>query len=321
MRDRSLAGRSWFLFLLAASAVPEVAVMGSAALAAQPTALAAQTTTIDAHASYPEGPLWRRGSLLYVEYAANDIKVWNGKSTSTLWRKADCGPSALIDFGPGHLLVACYDSNSIVEIDPNGREIRTLAADRTGKGFNGPNDFTPDGSGGVYFSASGKYDVAAPITGAVLHLSAQDGRIAELATTIHYPNGLTLDRDGKNLLVAEMLAGRILEFPLEPDGSLGPRRVWARLQDLAAPTPGADAYNGPDGFKRGPDGNYYIAQNGSGRVLVVDDRKKLIREIRVETPFVTNLAFGPAGANSIFITGAFDQWKEPYAGAVYRWAP
>ena len=24
----------------------------------------------------------------------------------------------------------------------------------------------------------------------------------------------------------------------------------------------ADAYNGPDGLKLGPDGNYYIAQNG-----------------------------------------------------------
>jgi len=76
------------------------------------------------------------------------------------------------------------------------------------------------------------------------------------------------------LLVAEMLAARILSFPIGTDGTLGPRTVWVRLQDLAAPTPHEDAYNGPDGVKLGPDGNYYIAQNGSGRVLVVDEGRK-----------------------------------------------
>ncbi|MBV9697553.1 MAG: SMP-30/gluconolactonase/LRE family protein, partial [Gammaproteobacteria bacterium] len=120
----------------------------------------------------------------------------------------------------------------------------------------------------------------------------------------------------KTLLVAEMLAGRILAFDVGADGSLGERRVWARLQDLAPPTPGADAYNGPDGLKRGPDGDIYIAQNGSGRVLVVSAQRELRRILRVPTPFVTNVALDPQG--NIFITGAFDQWHPPYPGALYR---
>jgi len=100
---------------------------------------------------------------------------------------------------------------------------------------------------------------------------------------------------------------------------LGPLTVWARMQDLAPPTPNADAYNGPDGLKLGPDGNYYIAQNGSGRLLVADEHKKLVRVITVPTPFVTNVAFDPLEANVVFITGAFEQWKPPFPGAVYRW--
>ncbi len=116
-----------------------------------------------------------------------------------------------------------------------------------------------------------------------------------------------------------MLAGRVLSFPIGPNDTLGPRTVWARLQDLAPPTPNEDAYNGPDGVKIGPDGNYYIAQNGSGRVLVVNEDRKLVRTITVATPYVTNIAFGPAG--SVFVTGAFEQWKPPYPGAVYRWTP
>src|SRR5438105_14501886 len=133
-------------------------------------------------------------------------------------------------------------------------------------GARGHNDFASDGHGGVYLSASGVYDIKAPITGAVLHMSADGKTLTEVADTIHYSNGLTLDKGQRHLLVAEMLAGRVLSFPI-----------------------GAD-----------------------------EDRK-LVRTIEVATPYVTNIAFGPNGADTVFVTGAFEQWKPPYPGAVYRW--
>jgi gluconolactonase len=282
-------------------------------------AVSAELVVVDAAARYPEGPLWHDGSLLFVEYAGSGIKAWDGKRATAYWSKDGCGASGLIEFGSHHLLVACYDANSVVELDANGKEVRSIRQDSDGRPFVGPNDFAADGAGGVYFSASGVYDLKAPVTGTVVHMSADGRTIKELADTIHYSNGLTLSRDHKSLLVAEMLAGRIISFPIRADGSLGVRSVWARLRDLAPPTTGEDAYNGPDGLKLGPDGNYYIAQNGSGRVLVVDDDRKLVRKIEVATPYVTNVAFGPDGADSLYITGAFDQWKAPYPGAVYHW--
>lgn len=277
---------------------------------------------IDPHALYPEGPLWWHGQLYYVEYAGNGIKVWNGSSISYFWKKMHCGPNGLVPFGRDDILVACYDGNYLVELDRNGKEVRTIARDDRGSSFIGPNDLTPDGHGGVYFSASGVYDIKAPIEGKVLHISPDGKVVSVVADTIDYSNGLTLSKDGSHLLVAEMLADRILSFPVEPDGALGPRRVWARLQDLAPPTPHEDAYNGPDGLKLGPDGNYYIAQNGSGRVLVVNGDRKLVRIINVGTRNVTNMAFGPSdGGLVVYITGTFNQWVPPYPGAVYRWTP
>ena len=281
----------------------------------------ARVDVIDAHARYPEGPLWDRGRLLYVEYAADDIKAWDGKQAKIYWRKDHCGANALIRFRDDHILVACYDGNYLVELDADGKEVGAISKDSSGKPFVGPNDFTTDGHGGIYFSASGVYDIKAPISGAVLHLSADGQDTREVADTIHYSNGLTLSKDGQHLLVAEMLAGRILSFPVQANGTLGPRVVWARLQDLAPPTPHEDAYNGPDGVKLGSDGNYYIAQNGSGRVLIVNEEKKLLRMIKVPTPYVTNVAFGPTGPDTLYITGAFDQWKPPFPGVVYRWTP
>src|SRR5207248_9928916 len=231
------------------------------------SAVAGQLATIDADAHYPEGPLWRAGRLFYVEYSASNIKTWDGRHTALYWHKDGCGPSALIAFGD-RVLVACYDDNSLVELDASGNEVRTVRNDSGGKPSVGPNAFASDGHGGVYFSASGVYDIKAPITGGVLHLSADGRDTREVAGTIHYSNGLTVSKDGRHLLVAEMLAVRILSFPIQADGTLGPRVVWARLQDLAPATPHEDAYNGPNGFELGSDGNYYIAQNGSGRVPV-----------------------------------------------------
>jgi len=279
----------------------------------------ADTVLIDSTAAYPEGPLWRDGKLLYVEYAGAGIKMWDGKRSASYWSGKHCGASGLIPYGHKHILVACYDANTIVELDEFGKQIRTIDKDSAGKPFIGPNDFTADSGGGIYVSASGVYDLKAPISGTLLYMSPNKGTLVEVAGLIHYSNGLTLSKDGKNLLVSEMLAGRILSFPIESEGLLGPRTVWARMQDLAQPTAREDGYNGPDGLKLGPDGNYYIAQNGSGRVLVVNDARELVRTITVPTPYVTNMNFGADGADTVYITGVFDPWKAPFPGAVYRW--
>lgn len=293
-------------------------LLAATLMAALPGVSCAATMLLD-RAAYPEGPLWQGGRLLYVEYAGPGVKIWDGKRSALYWRGEHCGASGLIAYRD-HVLVACYDANTVVELDASGKQLRTIDKDGAGRPFVGPNDFTADGRGGVYFSASGVFDVKAPISGAVLHLPAAGGGApVEVANLIHYPNGLTLSKDGKNLLVAEMLAGRILSFPVASDGTLGPRSVWARMQDLAPPTAGADAYNGPDGLKLGPDGNYYIAQNGSARVLVVSDTKQLLRSILVPTRYVTNMSFGAPGSGALYITGVFDAWKAPYPGAVYRW--
>lgn len=139
------------------------------------SAIFAGVSVVDADARYPEGPLWDQGRLLYVEYAGDGIKSWDGKQSKIFWHKDHCGANALIHFRDGHILVACYDGNYLLELDAHGKEVRAISKDSSGKRFTGPNDFTTDGHGGIYFSASGVYDIKAPITGAVLHLSA-DGR-------------------------------------------------------------------------------------------------------------------------------------------------
>src|ERR1700739_3775756 len=94
-----------------------LALLGLAAA----SAAADELTTLDPQARYPEGPLWHDGQLLYVEYAPSNVRSWDGRHTAIYWHAEGCGPSALIPF-KGHLLVACYDANSLVELDASGKE-------------------------------------------------------------------------------------------------------------------------------------------------------------------------------------------------------
>jgi sugar lactone lactonase YvrE len=208
----------------------------AAALIVTFAAARAGVVTIDPKAIYPEGPLWQNGKLRYVEYGGPGIKSWDGHAVSIFWSGDHCGPSGLIGHGEGHLLVACYDANTLVEVDAEGHTFRTIKMDSAGKPFIGPNDFAADAKGGLYFSASGVYDVSAPITGAVLYMTAA-GWITEVANTIHYSNGLAVAQDGRTLLVSEDLAGRILAFPIHADGTLGPRTVWAASVTSRRPRP------------------------------------------------------------------------------------
>ena len=260
---------------------------------------------VNDHSFYPESPLRFGGRLLYVEYAAHTVMAWDGHENRQVWKQEGCGPSGLAPWRDG-LLVTCYDSNSLVLIG-------TVA----GQPFLGPNDFAEDGKGGVYVAMSGGYDVTAPIQGKVYHLDAA-GTLTKVADDIHYSNGMALTNGGKTLLVAEMLAQRVLRFDVNPDGTLGQRWVFLRLRDLVPEPQGADAYYGPDGLKVGKDGDLYIAENGGGEVLVTDPSgKKLLRRLPVGSKYVTNVGLGP-DEDVAYVSAADDPWNAPFPGKVYE---
>ncbi|HVX44780.1 MAG TPA: SMP-30/gluconolactonase/LRE family protein [Mycobacteriales bacterium] len=267
-------------------------------------------------AGYPEGPVRWRGHLYYVEYGSSRILRLDGHTPHEFRRDPACGASALIAV-PGHrLLVTCYDDNTLAVVDQHGRTAETITHDSRGRPFLGPNDFARDRFGGIYFSASGVYSAGAPSQGTVYYL-APGGGIRPVARHIHYSNGLAVTPDGRHLLITAMLSHRILAYDIVPGGGLVHRRTFLRTDRIAPPASTAGPLSGPDGMKIGPDGRLYIAQNGSGRILVVDPyTRRLCATIEVAAPYVTNMAFGPH--HSVYMTSSFDADHPPYPGAVYR---
>ena len=274
--------------------------------------------TLDADAQYPEGPLWRDGALYYVEFAAQRISRWRNGNKSQFWSEPNAGPCALGRWRGGFLLCA-YDADALVEIDDAGRTVARFDRDRQGQAFTGPNDLTPDGAGGFFFTASGVFDVAAPATGAVLHVDAA-GTIRRLAERLHYANGIAFDPAHRRLFVSEHLAARIATFDVHGDGTLSGPTLFCDLGATAAHPHARGPYAGGDGLRLGPNGNLLVAHFGTGRLVVLARDGSLVRTVELPLRWPTNLAIDPA-TGAAAVTAVADPWKAPHGGAVFHLDP
>lgn len=272
-------------------------------------AFAADPVVIAADPGFPEGPtVLADGTLLFAEYGTHKVTRWDGQALSTFWAQDGCGPSAVVPMG-ADFAVTCYDSGQMVVVGADGKTKSTHDKDAAGAALVGPNDATPDGKGGVYFTTSGPWETA-PIVGRVLHL-ATDGTVTPLADDLHYANGVTRSADGSLLYVNESEAGRVISFKIGADGSLSERRLFVRLAALGEP---ADAY--PDGIKLGPDGNLYVGEYSAGRILIVKPDGTLAGHLDVPSAAAPNLAFSPDG-KTVYVTAVDDKNNAPYQGKVY----
>lgn len=259
---------------------------------------------IDKHVGYPEGPSWIKDKLFYVSYGSDEVRVWDGKEVSSFWKPDDkCGPASLIERSNGNLLVSCYDKNSLVELDPSGNRIKAYLKTIDGKSFTGPNDFVRDADGGIYFSASGVFELDAPVSGKIFYMNTKD-EITEASPGIlfHYSNGLAIIEGGKKLLVNEHLKNKITSLDILEKGKLGNPNTFADLEKIAPKPKTEEKKLGPDGMKAGKSGNLYVCQYAGGRVLVLDGNGNYKKEIPLPNLFVTNIAFKEEDESSLYLT-------------------
>jgi gluconolactonase len=271
-------------------------------------AAAGEPQVIVSEALFPEGPLMKEGVLYFAEYGGHRISQWDGKETRVLWAQEGCGPSAIVELG-ANFAVTCYDSGQMAVVSPAGKTVSLHDKDDAGQPLVGPNDATPDGKGGIYFTTSGPWEPG-PIVGRVLHMSA-DGKITEAADDLHYANGLVRSADGSLLYVNESEAGRVITFKIGDDGALSDRRLFVKLYQLEN-----DAAAYPDGIKLAPDGNLYVGHYNAGKISVLDASGKLIREIEVPSPAAPNLNFSSDG-KTIYVMAVDDTAAAPYKGKIY----
>ena len=280
------------------------------------TAAQAEPTVV-ASGSYPEGLLWHGGRIYFTEMGADQVTIIENGSTREFWRDRGCGPTQIVPFGPSGFVVDCHLGRQMVEVSAAGLTGRRFSTAPNGQPLQDPNAAVSDGQGGAYFSDSGVFDLQAPPTGRVYHLSAM-GVMTEVVGQIRYANGVNFDPASRTLYLSEHLARRVLALTLDTRQRVTATRVLVDFAQNAATREFSYRLAGPDGIalRRGL---LAVAEYGEGRVHLFDRDGHHYNTLKVAMPFVDTVAWDSAG--NLYAGGSFQNTQPPFEGAVVRFAP
>jgi sugar lactone lactonase YvrE len=288
-----------------------VAVAALAITACSSSADAADKALLDAHASYPEGPLFAGNTLYVAEMGADRVSAYEGGKKRTFFKSEGCGPTALAPYRDGYLIL-CHIGGELVLVDKSGKEEQ-----RFGKGLlRDPNDGYADPMGGVYFSDPGIFSKDVKAEGLVYRLTP-DGNLDRVEAGLWYPNGVYVDKAEKTVYVSETFARKVWRYAMGADGALSGKTLFADVDAIAPKSKFFYREAGPDGLERDPaTGEMIVSIYGEGRLLRITRDGKFAGQINTPSQYETNIAFGAPGA---VVVGAYDNANPPLPGEVRWW--
>jgi gluconolactonase len=178
-------------------------------------------------------------------------------------------------------------------------------------GIIGFNDLTADATGRIYVGSlcSSPFDPEQrkhPKTG-WLHVIDVDGSSRRLADSIVLTNGLGFSPDGRRLYHSDSAANIVGVYDVRPDGSVGPRRTFARIE------PGV-----PDGLAVSVDGAVWAAVARGSAVIVFEPDGRERERIPCPLPMVTSVCFGGDDLQDLYVVTGSDGTGGENAGTVFR---
>jgi gluconolactonase len=258
--------------------------------------------------SYCEGIVFDRDGNGYVSHGKFVSKITpDGKKSQ--WLDSGGSPNGHRILGDGTHLLCDGELHAVLHVSADGK-ILGKASEKCGdKVLREPNDIALDQRNrGFYFTDPGGSDDKKPI--GTVHYVDGTGVTHLCAEGLAFPNGIVLTPDGKRLLVGESKRNRILEYPVETPGKLGPLKV---LCDLPAKM-GEQIDNQPDGMCLDTEGNLYVAHYGMRQVQVVDPSGKIIRRYPGGNLTTSNVAFGGPDMDTLYITGGIKDGGDSEGG-------
>jgi gluconolactonase len=258
---------------------------------------------------YCEGVVFDHDGYGYISHGKVITRfTTDGKHATWAETGAPNGHKVLAD---GTHLVCDASQHAVLHLDANGKIIGKASGECGGKPLRGPNDLTLDQkNGGFYFTDPGGSDDKKPI--GTVHYVDKAGKTHLVASGLAFPNGIVLTPDGKRLLVAESKKNRVLLYPVESPGKVGPMKVFADLPEKE----GDQVDNQPDGICLDTEGNLYVAHYGMRQVQVLDPEGKLVRRYPGGNLTTSNVGFAGPKMNVLYITGGLG--KEAGGGGVFR---
>jgi gluconolactonase len=238
--------------------------------------------------TFTEGPAAdAEGNIYFTDIPNQKILRWSYKDGSiTVYRQESGQANGLMFNGEGHLII-CEMANKRVTLDDMKGNITVLADNYKGEELHMPNDLWIDPGGGIYFS---DFTMLAPTsdpkeTLQVYYIPPDNSGLIRATDNLVAPNGLIGTPDGKNLYIADMGAGKIWRYKIQPDGILNDQQILCE--------------QGSDGMALDEKGNVYTT--GDTAIQIYNQDGKKIEEIVIpERP--SNMSFGGKERKTLFIT-------------------
>lgn len=271
--------------------------------------------------AFTEGPAYHADGVVYFSESVTDrimkfVPSRQGDNTD-MAAETFRQPSGLANglaFDQQGRLLACEGAGRggnrrVTRTEMDGR-VTVLADSYMGKRFNSPNDLDIDTQGRIYFTDpryGDRSDMEMDKEG--VYRIDPSGKLVRLIDDLERPNGIGVSPDQNTLYVVDnnpILHGsrKIYAFNLEPDGSVGKRRV---IYDFGAS-------RGGDGMCLDSLGNLYIAAGlntpappaeggpAKGGIYVISPLGKQIDFIAIPEDAVTNCTFGDPDLKTLYIT-------------------
>jgi gluconolactonase len=177
-------------------------------------------------------------------------------------------------------------------------------------GIVGFNDLTTDRRGRIYVGSlcSSPFDPAqqqSPRPG-WLHVIDIDGSSRRIADGIQLSNGLGFSPDGGRLYHSDSRANIVGVYDVRPDGSVGPRRTLARVDEGI-----------PDGLAVSEDGAVWVAAARGSAVIVFEPDGHERERIRCPLPMVTSVCFGGDDLRDLYIVTGTEGADRDDAGSIF----
>lgn len=245
---------------------------------------------------FGEGPRWHDGRLWFSDFYSHRVCSVSLQGDLRTELEMDGRPSGLGWMPDGSLLVVRMELRELWRRWPDGRFERH--ADLTAHSEFLCNDMVVDAQGRAWVGNFG-FDLDAEIHArgieavladhptAMLALVQPDGTVSDAAPgeRFSFPNGMVITPDGRTLILAESLGGRLTAFDIAPNGGLSARRVWAQTWPRS-----------PDGICLDAEGCIWIANPGAPECARIAEGGEVLETIETGgLPCYACMLGGPEG--------------------------
>jgi sugar lactone lactonase YvrE len=233
---------------------------------------------------YGEGPRWHNGRLWFSDGPAGNVCSAGENGDVAVELQVD-RPSGLGWLPDGTLVVSALFAPKVYHADPQGNLLVTHDLSHLALSTN---DLLVAPDGRAYVDL---YQASATAMNGAIGLLDQGGNVRIVATGLAVPNGLALLPDGSTLVVSETNGARILEFPVEPDGSLGAPSVFADL--------GAQRH--PDGLCVDVEGGVWVGCYDTSEFLRVVQGGTITHRVAIESGWAIAPALGGVDGRTLYM--------------------